>query len=48
MRASDLVWVHGHGPVVRGMAEVLALTLTGRSVVYDELSGEGVPQLIGR
>jgi uncharacterized protein (TIGR03083 family) len=43
--ATDFDWVKGAGPVVRGRGEALALAIVGRSVVLDELDGEGVPEL---
>ena len=39
--ATDLDWVWGDGPVVRGTAEALMLGLTGRPVVLAELEGDG-------
>lgn len=42
LTASDLDWSHGDGPEVRGPAEALVMTMAGRSVAIDELSGEGV------
>jgi uncharacterized protein (TIGR03083 family) len=40
--ATDVGWAHGTGPEVRGNGEALLLGLTGRPVVLDELTGEGV------
>lgn len=44
-RATDVDWAHGSGPDVRGRAIALALTMTGRDALVDELVGEGVPDL---
>jgi len=46
--ASDVDWSHGDGPEVRGTGEAILLAITGRPVVLDELTGEGVPTLRGR
>ena len=46
--ATDLDWSHGAGPEVRGKGEALLLALTGRPVVLDELSGDGVAVLRSR
>lgn len=43
--ASDLDWSRGDGPEVRGPAEALILTASGRPVALDELSGDGVATL---
>lgn len=43
--ATDLDWVTGTGPEVRGRGEALALAMVGRPVVLDELAGDGVPEL---
>lgn len=45
LEASDLGWARGHGPVVSGTAEALALALTGRRVAYADLTGDGVGAL---
>ena len=47
-RASDQPWSWGEGPEVVGTSEALALAITGRSVVLDELSGAGVGELRDR
>ena len=44
-RASDQHWSWGTGPEVVGTSESLALALTGRTVVLDELSGRGAGEL---
>jgi uncharacterized protein (TIGR03083 family) len=46
--ATDVDWSHGDGPEVRGSGEAILLALTGRPVVLDELSGDGVATLHGR
>jgi uncharacterized protein (TIGR03083 family) len=46
--ATDVDWSHGQGPEVRGTGEAILLALTGRPVVLDELSGDGVATLRGR
>lgn len=43
--ATDFDWVKGSGPTVRGRREALALAMVGRTVVLDELDGEGVGEL---
>jgi uncharacterized protein (TIGR03083 family) len=40
--ATDLNWAYGDGPAVRGTAEAVMLAIAGRSIVLDDLSGEGV------
>jgi uncharacterized protein (TIGR03083 family) len=46
--ATDVDWSHGEGPEVRGTGEAILLALTGRPVVLDELSGDGVATLRAR
>jgi uncharacterized protein (TIGR03083 family) len=46
--ADDVDWAHGSGPVVRGGAEALLLTITGRTVGLGHLSGDGVATFRGR
>jgi uncharacterized protein (TIGR03083 family) len=46
--ADDVGWSAGDGPEVRGHGEALLLAASGRTVVLDELSGEGLDQLRGR
>jgi uncharacterized protein (TIGR03083 family) len=43
--ATDVEWSHGDGPEVSGKGEALLLALTGRTVVLDELTGDGVAAL---
>jgi len=46
--ATDVDWSHGQGPEVQGTGEAILLALTGRPIVLDELTGEGVATLRGR
>jgi uncharacterized protein (TIGR03083 family) len=46
--ATDVEWSHGDGPEVHGTGEAILLALTGRSVVLDELTGDGVAALSER
>ena len=46
--ASDVDFVGGDGPVVRGTGEQLLLAFTGRTDVLPELSGEGAEVLAQR
>lgn len=43
--ASDVKWSCGAGPEVTGPAEALVMTMAGRLVALDDLSGEGVDVL---
>ncbi|WP_280347851.1 maleylpyruvate isomerase family mycothiol-dependent enzyme [Nocardia neocaledoniensis] len=43
--ATDVDWAWGDGPEVRGPGEAIALAVVGRTVVLDELTGGGVPEL---
>lgn len=43
--ATDGPWAYGDGALICGPAEALALAMTGRSVVLQELHGAGVPEL---
>ena len=45
LAATDVEWSHGDGPEVTGTGEAILLALTGRRVVLDELSGDGVATL---
>jgi uncharacterized protein (TIGR03083 family) len=44
-RTTDLDWSSGQGPEVRGPAEAVGLTLSGRRGRLERLEGEGVPAL---
>jgi uncharacterized protein (TIGR03083 family) len=46
--ATDMDWSHGNGPEVSGPAEALVMTMPGRLVALDDLSGEGKPDLATR
>ncbi len=48
LRATDVEWRHGSGPMVSGPLQSLLLAMTGRHHVLGELSGEGVAQLASR
>jgi uncharacterized protein (TIGR03083 family) len=48
LRATDLDWSYGEGAEVAGPAEALAMSLVGRTVALDDLTGEGVAVLRGR
>ncbi len=43
--ATDADWSHGSGPEVRGPAEALVMTMAGRAVALEDLSGEGITAL---
>ncbi|MCG5433984.1 maleylpyruvate isomerase family mycothiol-dependent enzyme [Mycobacterium sp. MYCO198283] len=46
LAATDMDWSAGRGPEVRGKAEALLLTMTGRlSTVVGELAGDGLQHL---
>jgi hypothetical protein len=46
--ATDLGWSSGLGPEIRGPAEALMLAAAGRTIVLDELVGDGVAVLADR
>ncbi len=48
LEATDIDWSHGDGPVVKGRAEVIVMTLMGRGVAAKELSGDGTEVLASR
>jgi uncharacterized protein (TIGR03083 family) len=43
--ATDVGWTNGDGPEVAGTGEAILLAASGRPVVLDELSGEGLGTL---
>jgi len=45
LRATDIDWTHGEGPVVEGRLIDLLLAATGREIALDNLSGEGMETL---
>ena len=48
LRATDADWTSGAGPTVSGPIEALALTLSGRFVMLDQLEGDGLPTIQAR
>jgi len=48
LRATDIDWSTGDGPVVEGPAKSLLLVMTGRRSALEDLSGDGVTVLRGR
>lgn len=45
LQASDDTWSSGSGDLVTGTSEALALSLTGRPALLDDLAGAGAPTL---
>jgi uncharacterized protein (TIGR03083 family) len=43
--ATDTGWTYGAGAPVRGTAESLLLGVSGRTIAFDDLDGDGVPTL---
>ncbi|MFN2540031.1 MAG: maleylpyruvate isomerase family mycothiol-dependent enzyme [Mycobacteriales bacterium] len=48
LKATDVEWSHGSGPLVEGPALSLLLAATGRKAALDDLSGPGVETLRSR
>jgi uncharacterized protein (TIGR03083 family) len=48
LRATDVGWSHGDGPLVAGPMLSLLLAMTGRKAALDDLTGEGVTVLRSR
>lgn len=48
LAATDVDWTHGSGPTVSGTAGDILLTVLGRSVALDGVTGDGVPELRDR
>jgi uncharacterized protein (TIGR03083 family) len=48
LRATDIEWVHGDGPEVRGPLISLILAMTGRKAAHQDLTGEGLATLGNR
>jgi uncharacterized protein (TIGR03083 family) len=48
LRATDIDWSTGEGPVVEGPATSLLLAMTGRRPALEDLSGDGLATLRGR
>lgn len=48
VEATDVDWAHGSGPTVRGDAAALLLAMTGRSIAFGQLRGDGICTLRSR
>jgi uncharacterized protein (TIGR03083 family) len=48
LKANDLAWSHGSGPLVEGPAKSLMLVMVGRTAKLADLSGAGVGELTRR
>ncbi len=48
LRATDIVWAHGHGPEVTGPGEALLMAMSGRPAALTDLSGPGLITLAKR
>jgi uncharacterized protein (TIGR03083 family) len=48
LKATDVNWLHGAGPEVRGPGEALLLAMVGRRAALDDLDGPGKPLLAQR
>ena len=48
LRATDLDWTAGAGPVVEGPGEAIVLAAAGRTAALNDLRGDGVAELRGR
>jgi uncharacterized protein (TIGR03083 family) len=48
LAATDSAWTYGDGPEVSGPLQSLVLAMTGRTPVWDDLSGDGVSILATR
>ena len=48
LKATDMDWSTGSGPVVEGTGEALLMMMGGRKSALDDLSGEGKPTLASR
>ncbi|MCU1600040.1 MAG: hypothetical protein JWO22_749 [Frankiales bacterium] len=48
LKATDVEWTHGSGPLVEGPAVSLLMAMTGRKAHLDDLTGDGVETLRGR
>jgi uncharacterized protein (TIGR03083 family) len=46
--ATDLDWVYGRGPEVRGSGEALLMAMAGRRAALDDLDGPGKDKLVQR
>ena len=45
---TDIDWSTGYGPGVRGPAEALVMSMSGRKVALADLTGDGVDTLASR
>jgi uncharacterized protein (TIGR03083 family) len=45
LKATDIGWAQGQGPLVTGTGEAIMMALAGRRVALAELSGDGVASL---
>jgi hypothetical protein len=45
LSADDAAWTSGDGATVTGSSEALAMSLTGRAALLDQLAGDGAPTL---
>jgi uncharacterized protein (TIGR03083 family) len=45
LEATDVPWIHGDGPVVRGPGEAVLMAAAGRTDALDDLEGDGVAAL---
>ena len=48
LRATDADWRHGTGPEVSGPMIALVMAMCGRTLAYDDLTGDGVAVLRGQ
>ena len=48
LRTTDADWSTGSGPEVAGPAIAIVMAMTGRTVAYHELTGDGVDTLRAR
>jgi hypothetical protein len=48
IRATDLLFEQGSGPVLEGPAEALLMTISGRGSALTELTGMGFEVMAGR
>jgi uncharacterized protein (TIGR03083 family) len=48
LRATDIGWSAGVGPLVEGPGEAIVLAAAGRTAALDDLRGDGLAELSGR
>ncbi len=46
--ATDIEWKYGDGPEIRGTGEAIVMSIAGRPVALDDLTGDGVGELRNR